>query len=227
MPEKDFGPVCKWQCFCWFCAEMKQQQYSDHHRRLNNTASLCALISFLHWDIRTGRMWVRDVIHRRQIYGEYYRRGQKKHRVKVPSPAPFWKVERFVGKWLIDSDFNQNRTVWMKHDSVFSDESYRGRAGSSSCWRSRRCRRCRTAGWGRLRYPAAADPAAGEGTPPSGRGFPAGCSSDWRKRWRGRSLIGRGQSCYHWRLLGNREEVKSLIMCSSKSVCSTWSSCWQ
>lgn len=102
---------------------------------------------------------------------------------------------------------------------------HRGTAGSSSCWRSRRCTRCRKAGWGRLRYPAAADPAAAEGTPPAGWGSPAGCSSDWRMRWRRCSLIGRGQSCYHWRLLGNRREGKfNTNMCFSSSVpsSSTW-----
>ena len=38
------------------------------------------------WDIRAGRMWVRDMIHGWQKCGECYRLGT--------SPATFWKVER-------------------------------------------------------------------------------------------------------------------------------------
>ena len=53
----------------------------------------CLLGVFWHRDIRTGRMWVHDVIHRRQKYAEYHRRGQKNTKSESDVVSAFLKGE--------------------------------------------------------------------------------------------------------------------------------------
>lgn len=85
--------------------------------------------------------------------------------------------------------------------------SYRGRAGNSFCWRSRRCRRCQRAGWEQLRRPTAADPGAAWGRSPAGQGSPVSGRSDCRTRWLLSFLIGRGWHLFHWRLFGKQRDT--------------------
>lgn len=77
-------------------------------------------------------------------------------------------------------DYSLKRTAFLFITLSSQLASYRDREVSSSCWRSRRCRRYQRAVWGPFRFPTAAGPAAAADTPPAGRGSPAGCSSGWR-----------------------------------------------
>lgn len=55
---------------------------------------VCILFLIWHRDIRVKRMWVNDVIHKRQKnYGKWSRLGQETEKVKtMMSLAPFWKA---------------------------------------------------------------------------------------------------------------------------------------
>lgn len=84
--------------------------------------------------------------------------------------------------------------------------SHQGKVVSSSCSRSRQCRKYRMAVWVQLQFPAAVGLAAAVDRQHAGRDSPPGCSSAQRKCCPGCSLPGKGQSCCHWRLLPKGEK---------------------
>lgn len=117
---------------------------------------------------------------------------------KITKPRPHQKSEqkdrKLTKRCKITTNYPRPKTTQGQYWGGAS-WTYRGTAGSSSCWRGRRCTRCRRAGWARLRCPAAAAPSGEEGRPPAGPRPAARCSSDWTRSWRRGSLIGRGWSC--------------------------------